>query len=72
MDPGDLIPENITVETVMSAKVMTLRPQDRVAEAANLMSHERIGGPVIEGKSLVGIITRSDVLKGFIAVAHTQ
>src|SRR5262249_12509957 len=54
LDPRDLIPENITVETVMSAKVMTLRPQDRVAEAANLMSHERIGGiPVIEGKSLV-------------------
>jgi len=73
LNQEDLIPENITVETVMSAKVMTLKPQDPVAKAANLMSRERIGGiPVIEGKSLVGIITRSDVLKAFITIAGTH
>ena len=69
----DLIPENIAVETVMSSKVMTLKPGDHVAEAASLMHRERIGGiPVIEGKSLVGIITRSDVLKAFIVLTSRQ
>ncbi len=66
----DVIPENITVETVMSAKVMKLKPQDAIERAANLMRRERIGGiPVVDGKRLVGIITRSDVLKAFIALS---
>lgn len=66
----DVAPENITVETVMSAKVMKLKPQDGVEEAANLMRRERIGGiPVVDRKKLVGIITRSDVLKAFIALS---
>lgn len=66
----DIVPENIAVETVMSAKVMTLKPQDRVAEAADLMRRERIGGiPIVDGKSIAGIITRSDVLKAFIALS---
>lgn len=65
----DLIPENIAVETVMSAKVMTLKPNDSLAAAASLMRRERIGGiPIIEGKRLVGIITRSDVLRAFIVL----
>jgi len=70
---ADIVPENIAVETVMSANVMTLKPGDPVAEAANLMHRERIGGiPVIEGKRLVGIITRSDVLKAFIALSGAK
>ena len=65
----NVIPENITVETVMSAKVFRLKPQDTVERAANLMRRERIGGiPVTDGTKLVGIITRSDVLKAFIAL----
>jgi acetoin utilization protein AcuB len=66
----DIIPEKISVETVMSAKVMTLKPEDPVAQAANLMHRERIGGvPILDGKRLTGIITRSDVLKAFIALS---
>lgn len=69
----DVTPENITVETVMSAKVMKLKPQDAIERAANLMRRERIGGiPVVDGKKLVGIITRSDVLKAFIALSGKQ
>ena len=69
----DIIPENIVVETVMSANVMTLKPGDTVAEAANLMHRERIGGvPIIEGMRLAGIITRSDVLKAFIALTAAK
>jgi acetoin utilization protein AcuB len=70
---ADIIPENIVVETVMSANVMTLKPTDSVAEAANLMHRERIGGiPVIEGKRVAGIMTRSDVLKAFIALSGAK
>jgi CBS domain-containing protein len=37
------------------------------------MRGERIGGiPVVDGKKLVGIITRSDVLKAFIALSGKQ
>ena len=70
LDLEDVTPEEITVETVMSAKVMKLRPQDAVKEAADLMRRERIGGiPIVDRKNLVGIITRSDVLKAFIALS---
>ena len=70
LDLEDVAPEEITVETVMSAKVMKLKPQDDVKEAADLMRRERIGGiPIVDRKNLVGIITRSDVLKAFIALS---
>ena len=65
----DVIPENIMVDTVMSTKVIKLKPQDSIERAANLMRKERIGGiPVVDGNKLVGIITRSDVLKAFVAL----
>jgi len=67
----DVIPENIAVETVMSAKVMKLKPRDAIERAAELMRRERIGGiPIVDGKNLVGIITRSDVLKAFAALSR--
>jgi acetoin utilization protein AcuB len=70
LDLEEATPEEITVETVMSAKVMKLKPQDAVKEAADLMRRERIGGiPIVDRKNLVGIITRSDVLKAFIALS---
>jgi len=69
----DVVPENIVVETIMSANVMALKPGDTMAEAAKLMHRERIGGvPVIEGKRIAGIITRSDVLKAFIALTAAK
>ena len=66
----DVIPENIMVDTVMSTKVIKLKPRDAVSRAANLMRKERIGGiPVVDGNKLVRIITRSDVLKAFLAIS---
>ncbi len=65
-------PKAVTVEMVMTANVLTLGPHDSMAEAARVMRRERIGAlPIIESNRLVGILTRSDVLDAFVALART-
>lgn len=65
-------PKAVTVEMVMTANVLTLGPHDSMADAARLMRRERIGAvPIVESKRLVGILTRSDVLDAFVALART-
>ncbi len=60
-------PEQIPVEAVMTHKAITLSPSSSVVAAAELMRRERIGSvPIVDGHALVGIITRSDILKVFI------
>jgi acetoin utilization protein AcuB len=52
-----------TVEEVMSHDVFTVEPDTPLATAVSLLRRHRIGAlPVVEGKELVGIITRSDIL----------
>jgi CBS domain-containing protein len=47
----------------MSHDVFTVEPDTPLATAVALLRRHRIGSlPVIENKSLVGIITRSDIL----------
>ena len=61
-------PEQIPVEAVMTHNVMILSPHSRVVAAAELMRRQRIGSvPIVDGRELVGIITRSDILKAFVA-----
>jgi acetoin utilization protein AcuB len=61
-------PEQIPVEVVMTHNAITLSPHSSVVAAAELMRRERIGSvPIVDGKTLVGIITRSDILKVFVA-----
>jgi acetoin utilization protein AcuB len=63
-------PKDIRVEEVMTANVLTVKPQDALVDVARLMRRERIGAlPVVDGKHVVGIITRSDVLDAFVALA---
>ena len=63
-------PDSIPIEAVMTAQTMCVRPGDAIEKAAALMRRERIGAlPVIEGRALRGIITRSDILKAFIELA---
>ncbi|HLK11133.1 MAG TPA: CBS domain-containing protein [Candidatus Binatia bacterium] len=58
------------VEDVMTRTVVTVAPSDVLTEAAQLMRRERIGAlPVVEEGRLVGILTRSDVLAAFVALA---
>jgi acetoin utilization protein AcuB len=69
---ADTDPATIPVEDVMTANVLTLGPGARVEDAARLMRTERIGAiPVVAGERLVGILTRSDVLEAFLALAES-
>lgn len=52
-----------TVEEVMTHDVFTVEPETPLETAVTLLRRHRIGSlPVIKNKSLVGIITRSDIL----------
>ena len=61
-------PEKVSVEMVMTANPMTLRPDARLAEAVRLLRRERIGAvPIVEDHRLTGILTRSDLLEAYLA-----
>ena len=53
---------------MMTRKVLTIRPDATVADAARLISssgHNRL--PVTDGKRLVGVVTRIDCLQALTA-----
>ena len=57
----------LTVDKVMSAKPQTVTEDVPLEEAARIMADRNIGGlPVMRGTTLVGIITESDLFRGFI------
>src|SRR2546426_9075473 len=59
----DEFAESYTVEEVMTHDTLTVRPETPLATAVSLLRRHRIGSlPVVKGKRLVGIITRSDIL----------
>jgi acetoin utilization protein AcuB len=59
----DRFADKVTVETVMTHDVFIVRPETPLMTAVGLLRRHRIGSlPVIKNKSLVGIITRSDIL----------
>ena len=52
-----------TIEAIMSTDLVTLAPNDTVAEARSLMHNNRIHHlPVVDGDRLVGLITLTNVL----------
>jgi acetoin utilization protein AcuB len=57
----------LTVNKIMSTKVITIDEDAPLEDAAVLMADHKISGlPVIGGKSLVGIITETDLFKAFL------
>jgi CBS domain-containing protein len=56
----------------MTARVLTLRRDASVSEAAELLRRERIGAvPIVDGDDrLCGILTRSDLLGALIETAE--
>jgi len=68
---GTADPQHITVEQVMSRDVLTVAPTTSIVEAARVMRRERIGAvPIVQRDVLVGILTRSDLLDAFVALAE--
>jgi acetoin utilization protein AcuB len=59
----DRFAEKVTVEAVMTHDVFIVQPETPLMTAVGLLRRHRIGSlPVMKDKSLVGIITRSDIL----------
>jgi acetoin utilization protein AcuB len=57
----------LTVDKVMTKKVVTAEEDVPLEEAARVMADKDIGGlPIMRGKMLVGIITESDLFRVFI------
>lgn len=62
-----------TVSDVMSTPVLTLTPQSDVDDAARLMVDKRLRAvPVVEGSTVVGIVTRRDVLRPVVPQQHVS
>ena len=57
----------IRVEELMSRDVVSIEPTASVAEAASLLFERRIGAlPVVSAGQIVGILSGSDLLQGFV------
>lgn len=62
-------PAKVKVEMVMTANPFTIAPSASIAEAAETMRRERVGAlPVVEDGRLVGILTRSDLLRALVKI----
>jgi CBS domain-containing protein len=55
-----------TAGEAMTSPAITIRPKQRVSDAASLMIEHRVNRlPVVIGGSLVGIVTRTDLVRAF-------
>lgn len=56
-----------SVREIMTADPMTIGPDAPIEAAAVIMRREKIGGlPVVQGQTLLGVITESDLFEAFI------
>ncbi|MDL1901238.1 CBS domain-containing protein [Anaerolineae bacterium CFX9] len=55
----------LTVEKVMTRKVWTVKPDNSIVDAAEIMLHRRVSGlPVVDDEMhVVGVITESDIFR---------
>ncbi len=62
----------VEIARVMSAPPIVIEPDAGVQEAARVMAERRIGClPVVEGDTLVGMLTETDVLASFAGLSPT-
>ena len=60
---GKILVKNKTVGEIMTREVITVSRWDTIEDALLIFHRRRLGAlPVVEGKKLVGIITKADVL----------
>jgi acetoin utilization protein AcuB len=55
---------SVRVKEVMSSPVVTVAPDTALGEAAALMVQKGVGClPVVDGSTLVGVVTKTDLLR---------
>jgi acetoin utilization protein AcuB len=60
----------LTVESVMTKAVITITPERDATAAAQIMLDHKIGAlPVVDRGMVVGIVTETDMLRAFAAMA---
>jgi acetoin utilization protein AcuB len=60
-----------TVAEIMTEKVETANPDDRIEEAAATMAYLKVSSlPVVEGGDVVGIVTTYDILAAFVRMVR--
>ena len=59
----------MTVGSVMTTSVITVTPNRDVVEAARIMLDHKIGAlPVVDGGTIIGIMTETDIMRAFAAM----
>jgi acetoin utilization protein AcuB len=59
--------EHLTIQDIMTTDVITVTPESDLLDAARLLLTHKIGClPVVEREHLVGIITRSDMIRALV------
>ena len=59
--------ERLTIEAIMTKKVVTVAPETSLLDAAKLLLKHKIGClPVVDNEELVGIITEGDMLRALV------
>lgn len=66
--------EKLTVSDLMSDEILTISDEEDLATAASTMIKNKIGGiPVVDSKkNLVGVVSKFDVVRAFIAVGSHE
>ena len=63
----------LTVQDVMKTAVLTISPDDPIEKAALLMNEHKISGlPVVDGDSVVGILTITDLLQALVSLLDLE
>jgi acetoin utilization protein AcuB len=61
------------VREIMTRDLVTMTPADTIEDALLVLHRRRFGAlPVVEGKKLVGIVTKADVLAAFIDTLNIE
>ena len=63
----------LSVDSVMTRPVITVDPRRDAVAAARIMLEHKIGAlPVIDAGTIVGIVTETDILRAFTAMAEIE
>lgn len=62
-----------TVGEIMTRDVVTVNPWDTIEDALLILRKKRFGAlPVVDGRKLVGIVSKTDILAAFIDTLHIE